>query len=206
MLNDADRLRATFAANDRVQFQYRRNPVEGTIARTNPRKAVVRVDGEDYSVPYELLTPLGSTGGERQKQLAEVAKLARDLMDEHGLRKWSFRFDHSTRRAGSCDYRNKTLTIAFELARTGTDADIRDTLLHEIAHALVGKKHNHDEVWRTKAQEIGCSGERTHRLSFSPPRYSVTCENNCWTHTAERRNRNLLCRRCGGKLIYTAGT
>jgi hypothetical protein len=36
---------------------------------------------------------------------------------------------------------------------------IRDTILHEVAHALVGENHNHDEAWRAKAIELGATGE-----------------------------------------------
>jgi hypothetical protein len=35
-----------------------------------------------------------------------------------------------------------------------------DTILHEIAHALVGARHGHDRVWRATALRIGCSGTR----------------------------------------------
>ncbi len=34
------------------------------------------------------------------------------------------------------------------------------TILHEIAHALVGPGHGHDSVWRTQALKIGCTGSR----------------------------------------------
>lgn len=37
---------------------------------------------------------------------------------------------------------------------------IEDTVLHEIAHAIVGNKHHHDKVWRDCAQRIGCTGSR----------------------------------------------
>ncbi len=65
------------------------------------------------------------------------------------------------------------------------DEEVKDTILHEIAHALVGKAHHHDDVWRAKALEIGCSGRRCHDLQFTPPRYLVTCERGCWE---EQRN------------------
>ncbi len=41
-----------------------------------------------------------------------------------------------------------------------SEDEVLDTILHEIAHALVGPQHGHDAVWRAKAREIGCSGER----------------------------------------------
>ena len=203
MLNETDKLRARFAPNDPVWFKYRGGNMEGTLVRTNPKRAIVRVDHEEYRVPYERLVPDSDTGPQREERMAAILQMAVDLLSEHGLKKWRFKFDHSTRRAGCCNYRDKLVSISFELALSASDENIRDTILHEIAHALSGKKHNHDAVWKAKAREIGCSGERCHRLVFSPPRYHVTCENQCWTHTAERRNRRLVCRTCGGKLVYS---
>ena len=204
MLTKADQLRARFAPNDPVDFKYRNGTMKGTLVRTNPKRAVVRVGSAEYHVPYECLIPGDDTGLQREERMDAILKMALGLMHNHGLKQWRFKFDHSTRRAGCCNYRDKLVSISFDLALNASDEDIRDTILHEIAHALVGKKHNHDAVWKAKAKEIGCSGERTHRLVFSPPRYHVTCENQCWTHTAERRNPRFICRTCGSKLIYSA--
>ncbi len=203
MLNEADKLRARFAPNDPVEFRYRSGMKEGTLVRTNPKRAIIHVDNEEYHVPYECLIPGGDSGRPREEQIDSILKLALGLLSEHGLEKWRFKFDHSTRRAGCCNYREKLISISFDLARNTSNENIRDTILHEIAHALVGENHSHDAIWKAKAKEIGCSGERTHRLTFSPPRYHVTCENQCWTHTAERRNPRLVCRTCGGKLVYS---
>ncbi len=204
MLSQDDQLRARFAVNDRVAFLYRRKTVTGVLIRTNPRRALVRVGDEEFTVPYENLIIDESIAMKRQQRLESIHDQAVQTLRDHRLTKWRFRFDHSTRRAGCCNYKDRLISISFDLARNGTEADIRDTLLHEIAHALVGKKHNHDAVWKAKAREIGCSGERTHRLELAPPRYHVRCENDCWTHTAQRRNRRLVCRTCGGKLDYSA--
>lgn len=37
---------------------------------------------------------------------------------------------------------------------------IKDTVLHEIAHAIVGNNHYHDKVWKDCAQRIGSTGSR----------------------------------------------
>lgn len=203
MLNEADRLRARFTLNDPVTFKYRREMLEGTIVRTNPKRAVVNVDNTEYTVPYEVLIERDPKDLLRIQNVGAIQQMALDLMEQYGLKRWRFEFDHSTRRAGCCSYREKRISISFELARNGSEADVRDTILHEIAHALVGRRHNHDAVWKAKAREIGCSGERCHHLVFSPPRYRVTCENRCWKQTAERRNRQLICRTCGGQLVYS---
>ena len=204
MLSTADKLRAKFNLQDPVAFG-KRKIYFGTITRINRTTATVLIDEstDEFMVPFELLEHYTSTPkASAQDKLTAVSELADRLLETHRLKHWKFKFDHSTRRAGCCNYRDKTLSISFELARNASDEDIRDTILHEIAHALVGKKHNHDAEWKSKAKEIGCSGERTHRLVFSPPRYRVACENQCWEQTAERRNSRLVCRTCGGKLVY----
>ena len=43
---------------------------------------------------------------------------------------------------------------------TSTEENVKNTLLHEIAHALAGHEHNHDEVWKATARSIGCDGCR----------------------------------------------
>lgn len=208
MLTDTDKLRAQFQVNDPV-VAGKRKRIFGPIIRMNRTTATIRCDnsGDEYLVPFELLEHQDPAQRKDATQKIEaIASLAADLLNEFNLTNWTFHFDHSTRRAGCCNYHDKKISIASDLARNASDEDIRDTLLHEIAHALVGKKHNHDSVWKAKAKEIGCSGERTHRLVFSPPRYHVTCENGCWKQTAERRNRRLVCRTCHGKLIYSPYT
>jgi predicted SprT family Zn-dependent metalloprotease len=208
MLTETDKLRARFRENDQV-VTGKRKPIFGPIIRINRTTATVECDssGDQYLVPFELLEHLDPAKSQSSThKIEEIDALATGLLKQFQLNDWTFCFDHSTRRAGCCNYRNKKISIAFDLARNASDEEIRDTLLHEIAHALVGKKHNHDLIWQAKAQEIGCSGERTHQLTFSPPRYHVTCENGCWTRTAERRNPRLVCRTCRGKLIYSPYT
>lgn len=208
MLTDTDKLRARFRENDQVMTG-KRKPIFGPIIRMNRTTATVQCDssGDEYLVPFELLEHLDpAQSQDATKKIEEIDALATGFLLQFELSDWTFCFDHGTRRAGCCNYRDKKISIASDLARNASEEDIRDTLLHEIAHALVGKKHNHDPIWQAKAKEIGSSGERTHRLVFSPPRYHVTCENGCWTRTAERRNRRLVCRTCRGKLIYSPST
>ena len=86
--------------------------------------------------------------------------LARALAAEHGLHDWSVTLDRAKARAGACRFAHRQISLSAPLTRLHTDAEVRDTILHEIAHALVGPRHGHDEVWRATAVRIGCSGER----------------------------------------------
>lgn len=209
-----DTLRAPFHAGDRVRFVVGPAVLHGTISRLNPTYAHVVCDNDrEYRVPYaRLQTPesLQDTGpASRQRtatELGAVAARARDWMATHHLEDWSFQFDHATKRAGCCNYRDHVISLAYAYARYAADDEIDDTILHEIAHALVGKAHGHNRVWQAKAIAIGCSGTRCHDVQFAPPRYLVTCEHACWVTTAERRKRGMVCGRCHGKVLYATYT
>lgn len=92
--------------------------------------------------------------------LDAAAALALRLMERHDLTDWTLVFDNAKTRAGVCRFDTKRIGLSQPLTRLHSDAEVRDTILHEIAHALVGPDHNHDDVWVRKAREIGCSGER----------------------------------------------
>ena len=81
-------------------------------------------------------------------------------MRDHGLVGWRLAFDHAKTRAGICNFTAREIGLSRVLTGLHTEAEVRDTILHEIAHALVGPEHGHDAIWRAKAIQIGCSGMR----------------------------------------------
>ena len=88
----------------------------------------------------------------------EAAKYAKEKMLEHGLNQWHLRFvsgGNSYRFLGKCDYKNHTLFINSHHVNIHPTEEVRNTILHEIAHALCpGCAHN--DTWKEKAREIGC--------------------------------------------------
>ncbi|WP_067779501.1 SprT-like domain-containing protein [Actinomyces vulturis] len=98
----------------------------------------------------------------------DVASMANDLLSQHGLHDWAIQFDHARRRAGQTNYRYRIIQLSGPLMDLYSVEEVRETILHEIAHALVGPDHGHDAVWRAKAKEIGSTGERT--VSSCAPR------------------------------------
>ncbi len=92
--------------------------------------------------------------------LQQALAMGRRLVREHGLDGWTVVADRAKTRAGVCRFTRRQIGISAPLTRLHSEEEVRDTLLHEIAHALVGPQHGHDEVWRTTAVRIGCSGER----------------------------------------------
>jgi predicted SprT family Zn-dependent metalloprotease len=186
---------------DRVSFAYRGDRISGTVVRAARSTAAVQApDGGLFRVPWGLLSPDGA--GDAAEGLRAVAARAGVLLAEHGLDGWTFGFDHAKLRGGACHYRRKLVSMAVGFAQAASDAEVEDTLLHEIAHALVGPAHGHDAVWKAKARELGCSAQRCHSVSFAEPAFTAKCENGCFAVGKHRRRRNMRCRRCGGKVAY----
>ena len=130
------------------------------------------------------------------RPLGMAIDLAAELMDAHGLVGWRVKLDHARRRAGQCDYTNKIISLSRLYVRHADIDHIRDTILHEIAHALVGPRHGHDAVWRQKAREIGCTAARCHSLSFARARWVMTCPNGCFSVERHRKKSGLVCAYC----------
>lgn len=93
-------------------------------------------------------------------ELTEAHSLATELMANHGLTGWHLVFDNAKMRAGVCRPGRHEIGLSRVLTGLHAEADVRDTILHEIAHALVGPEHGHDAVWRARAQAMGCTGGR----------------------------------------------
>jgi hypothetical protein len=154
-----DTVRAQWQAGDRVHFTVGTAVLHGTISRVNPQYAhIVCDDDREYRVPYVRLTlqpppaERALRAGQRTgDELQAIAARATTWIGAHQLEGWSFQFDHATTRAGCCNYQTRVISLAQAYARSAADEAIDDTLLHEIAHALVGKAHGHDQVWQAQA-------------------------------------------------------
>lgn len=92
--------------------------------------------------------------------LAEAFDMAERLVVQHGLTGWKVQLDNAKRRAGVCRFGDRVIGLSAPLTRMHRSDEVRDTVLHEIAHALVGPTHGHDAVWQATARRIGSSGTR----------------------------------------------
>ena len=111
-----------------------------------------------------------------------VQKLKK-YMTKYGLinQNWGYSFNNRKRCAGLCSYKNKTIYISkyYIFSETVSKKDIKNTILHEIAHALVGSKQGHNEVWQKKAIEIGCNGKRCCEKFNEDFKYYLVCKYGC---------------------------
>jgi hypothetical protein len=96
-------------------------------------------------------------------ELQEVRATADALITRYLDASWSFAFDNAKRRAGLCDYRAKRISVSRYLAARYDDETNRQTLLHEVAHALAGPTAAHGPSWKRTARALGYVGGTTHQ-------------------------------------------
>jgi len=104
-----------------------------------------------------------------------VIKLGSKLLNDHNLNDWKFELDNAKTRAGVTKYVPKIISISRGFVIKAPDSEILNTILHEIAHALVGHSEGHNKVWKAKAIDIGCDGERCHQIEFTESKYVLCC-------------------------------
>ena len=130
---------------------------------------------------------------------AEVRTLARTLLDQHGLNDWRLRLGEAKGRLGSCSYRTKTIAISMAFARINPEERIKNTILHEIAHALVGPGYSHGPVWKAMARRVGANpAARTDAVAppRPPKRYVANCMCGVQFERARKPEGNRYCNGC----------
>ncbi len=124
-------------------------------------------------------------------------------MNEHGLGHWIFQWDRAKTRFGACHHLKRMITLSEHLVALNDVGVVRNTILHEIAHALVGPKHNHDWEWKNRAKSIGCSGDRCYSSTETQTPtslYVAICTTCNKEHKAHRRRKRLTaCTACCDK-------
>jgi predicted SprT family Zn-dependent metalloprotease len=146
----------------------------------------------------------------------EVARLANDLLVKYKLNDWRFRYDKAKCRAGCCKYRSKTITLSVNYVRSNLDKieHIKDTILHEIAHALTPGA-SHGWQWKLKCREIGANPTRCYdgaKVSMPKGRWQATCPTCSKVYYRHRKPKYLgnthgafyFCPKCGrdSKLLF----
>ena len=134
--------------------------------------------------------------------------LADRLLEEFGLKQrgWTFRFNKARRSLGLCRYHDKRIELSQHFVAGASPEAIRETLLHEIAHALAGPRSGHGERWKAMCLKVGArpqrlaSPEEADHLPKGP--WRATCAA-CGQHFHRFRKppdgSKYWCRKCGPK-------
>ncbi len=130
-------------------------------------------------------------------ELPAAAQLARQLMKQHGLApQWRFEFDRAIVRFGQCNWRKKRITLSAKLVLLNSEAEVRDTILHEIAHALAPAS-GHGPKWKRIAKSIGCNAKRCfgHEVAVPIAKYTGICPT-CRRRIHRNRRLRVSCAHC----------
>jgi len=85
--------------------------------------------------------------------------MALKLITEH-CPEYNLQFDNAKTRFGYCNHKHKIISLSKPLVLLNDESIVKNTLLHEIAHALTPHDRGHGVVWRAKALELGCDAKR----------------------------------------------
>lgn len=158
------------------------------------------------TVPEKIFTPklperLPPISSSEKATFAQIYQYAIEQMTHYGLLNppypWKFKFDRSVSRFGSCSWRRRTITLSKYLASLNSFTNIKDCILHELAHSLVPPKSGHNAIWRSKAIEIGTNPQRTYGEHVIQPKHPWigTCLNCGRIKSAYRRTKS-ACGKC----------
>jgi predicted SprT family Zn-dependent metalloprotease len=135
---------------------------------------------------------------------AAVRTLASELLAAHHLPDWSFQLNRSKVNLGLCRYGPKVIELsAYFIEQNPWDA-VRDTLLHEIAHAIAGRAAGHGPLWKAVCLRIGAKPERlSHEVVMPTGHWRATCRACGMRHDKHRKPKHMrgwYCQRCGPRL------
>src|ERR1700677_340537 len=112
--------------------------------------------------------------------------LAHELLAQHGLSHLSLDWHRSNKSVGICHFARLapdqpwhaiTITLSRGLVECNEDSLIRNTILHEIAHAKAGNAAGHGPLWKLAAIAVGAKPEAKCGLGVKevPTKIKATC-------------------------------
>lgn len=130
--------------------------------------------------------------------LIKAAQIVKYNLHKTGLKRngWGFNYDNSVVRFGLCNPLINTIFLSRYLVHLNNEMEVKDTIYHELAHAIVGCEEDHNEKWKKKTIELGGSGEVCYssKVMVPPNKFYTYCKVCFWTYYTNRRYKK--CERC----------
>jgi len=93
--------------------------------------------------------------------LEKAETLAKALIKEHLSDTYDFKWGKAKKTFGVCYYpmdkRKGYIRLSSILVALNTEEHVKDTILHEIAHAIVGFEAGHGKEFKRVAKRLGCT-------------------------------------------------
>lgn len=132
--------------------------------------------------------------------VAEARKITVQLLWEHGLYDWKVVFDQAKTRAGICRYSKRQIGISVPVLNVMTYEGAKNTILHEVAHARVGRGVEHGPKWQEVFKSMGGNGQRVAEpeefIGELVGKYKLTCPSPTCGHYVYMHRRPKVNRSC----------
>jgi hypothetical protein len=157
------------------------------------------------------------------EELREIDRWIHDTVEKHLGIHWKVKYTKAKKSFGTCSSRRKytkkdllatinneeipqpietvgTIKLSLYHIDQHDFAEIKDTVLHEIAHALVGTKEGHNKKWKAACVKLGCRPEKAARVSMKTP-YAIKyecpkCGNVAYAHRRYSKYAKYNCGHC----------
>ena len=139
---------------------------------------------------------------------SKILELGNKYRQMYGLRDWTMKINNRLRNtAGRCMTGRRVIELSGAVMRQWEVADVIDTILHEIAHALTPKDKGHGAEWQAKCLEIGAKPERTYGADLPvSTRFQSKCIACGATEDRARRTASAKCLSCFKPLFWLDNT
>lgn len=140
----------------------------------------------------------------------ETLEFAREQLKNWNCIGWSAKINNGKRRLGVASPSTKTIGISKHLIAGSTKDEVRDVVLHEVAHAVDFMERgtsDHGPKWKAVASRVGARPERQQSQYYSlakpQAKYTVYCPK-CGKLGDRHRKMNTMyyCRKCGSEIEF----
>jgi predicted SprT family Zn-dependent metalloprotease len=90
----------------------------------------------------------------------QAITLTKKMLSEYSeLSRWNVTTNRRKKAAAVCNYTYRQIELSMYVIPSLLDSSVKDSIIHEIAHALCPGE-NHNNVWKRKCIELGGNGQR----------------------------------------------
>jgi 2'-5' RNA ligase/predicted SprT family Zn-dependent metalloprotease len=92
--------------------------------------------------------------------VTDAERSAKSLMAQWLPSVWTFKWNRRTNALGLTNFTDHTIELSKPLTEVNDQAQMDDTIKHEIAHALAGNQAGHGPLWKAQCRIVGANPNR----------------------------------------------
>lgn len=97
-------------------------------------------------------------------ELVKAKRMARYYINKYLSKKWKIEYVQDKEIYGECDDAKKIIRLSLYFLKKNTRENVRDTILHEISHGMIGTEHGHNREWQKLAESLSINP----KMHFKP--------------------------------------